>query len=227
MTPLQSARSNKSNPAPDSKQPLADIAYEAIKQKIITLKYEPGTYLNEASISEQFGIGRTPVHHAVKRLTLEGMVEVIPRKGLIVKPISLKDVMDVIDVRRVNEPYCVRLATERATDAEIEELKDILARTEISVKARDTENQMLLDRDFHCAISQAARNQVLAEILSNLHYRSLRLWFISLNDQQHAFDVGSEHADILKHIKARDADKAEASMGAHIEAFRRNVSRYI
>lgn len=68
-------------------------AYEEIKRRIITLRYEPGAYLNEARVSEQLGIGRTPVHQALDRLMLEGMVEVIPRKGVVVRPVSLDEVL--------------------------------------------------------------------------------------------------------------------------------------
>ncbi|RME65317.1 MAG: GntR family transcriptional regulator [Alphaproteobacteria bacterium] len=208
-------------------QSLADKAYESIKQQIITLKFKPGAYLNEASISKLLGISRNPVHLAVRRLVLEGMLEVMPRKGIIVKPASLKEVLDIIEVRLVNESYCVRLAAERATDREIAEMSDILERGVESAKLRDIEQQMLLDRDFHCAISSAARNTVLADILKNLHERSLRFWFISLVDQRHGKRVGEEHTAILDALRRHDADAAEDAMRRHIEAFRVNVTRYI
>ena len=210
-------------PAPS----LADQAYEAIKHQIITLQFKPGAYLNEASISKRLGIGRNPVHLAVRRLVLEGMLEVMPRKGVIVKPASLKEVLDIIEVRLLNESYCVRLAAERATEAEIAEMADILDQGVESAKRRDIERQMLLDRDFHCAISRAARNTVLADILRNLHERSLRFWFISLVDQRHGEAVGQEHTAILDAIRSHDADAAEAAMRRHVEAFRANVTRHI
>ena len=208
-------------------QSLADKAYESIKHQIITLKFGPGAYLNEASISKLLGISRNPVHMAVRRLVLEGMLEVMPRKGVIVKPASLKEVLDIIEVRLLNESYCVRLAAERATDREIAEMGDILQRGVESAEQRDIERQMLLDRDFHCAISRAARNTVLANILRNLHERSLRFWFISLVDQRHGEAVGQEHTAILDAIRHHDADAAEDAMRHHIEAFRANVTRHI
>lgn len=206
---------------------LADIAYEAIKLQIITLKFEPGAYLNEAAVSEIIGIGRTPVHHAIRRLALEGMLETIPRKGLFVKPVSLKEVMEIIDVRLVNEVACVRLAARRATDKDIRAMKAILKEAAGKAARGDQEKQMLLDRDFHCAISRAAGNQVMADILRNLHERSLRFWFISLNDEPHRRDVQNEHAAILAAIEAHDPDGVAEVMRAHIEAFRKNVARYI
>jgi len=206
---------------------LADKAYEAIKQQIITLKFEPGAYLNEASISKRLGIGRNPVHLAVRRLVLEGMLEVMPRKGVIVKPASLKEVLEISELRLLNESYCVRLAAQRATEADIALMERIVAQGEQSARQRNIEQQMLLDRDFHCAISAAARNTVLADLLRNLHARSLRFWFISLVDQRHGETVGREHAAILEAIRDHDPEAAEQAMRHHIEAFRANVTRHI
>ena len=206
---------------------LADIAYEAIKQQIITLKFEPGGYLNEAAISELIGIGRTPVHHAIQRLTLDGMLETIPRKGLIVKPVSLKEVMEIIEIRLINEIFCVRLAARRASDQDIEAMRSILEEAVSEKSMGDLERQMLIDRDFHCAISRASGNHVLADILLNLHERSLRFWFISLTDDHHRKAVRREHEQILQAISKHDPDAAADAMHSHIEAFRKNVSQFI
>src|SRR5262245_58550011 len=101
-------------------QSLRDLAYDAIKHHIITCAFKPGEYLNEAAVCTLLHLGRTPVHQAVDRLRLEGMVEVLPRKGMIVKPVSLHDVLEIIEVRLVNESYCVRLAAERADRGELD-----------------------------------------------------------------------------------------------------------
>ena len=208
-------------------QSLTDTAYEAIKQKIITLQFGPGTYLNVASITEALNIGRTPVHQAVRRLTHEGMIEIMPRKGMIVRPVSLNEVMEIADVRSVNEPHCVRLAAEKASAEDIAELEGILARADDAAAAGDTEQQMLADRDFHCEISRIAGNKILADILKNLHERSLRFWFISLHDSPHRQEVADEHADIMKAIRNNDPDAAEHAMQRHIESFRTTISRSV
>lgn len=209
------------------KQSLVELAHERIKQRIITMAFEPGSYLNEAAVSEEIGIGRTPVHHAVRRLTLEGMLEVIPRKGLLVKPVSLNEVMEIIEVRLINECHCARLAAQRASDKDLEAIRAIVEEACTCAEDRDTERQMLLDRDFHCAISAAARNRVLSDLLRNLHERSLRFWFISLNDEAHSKAVCREHSAIVEAIERHDPDAAEAAMRAHIEAFRENVRHHI
>ena len=90
-------------------------AYAKIKRRLNRLEYCPGAYLNEAQISRQLKIGRTPVHQALGRLMLEGLVQVIPRKGVMVQTVSLDQVLKILEARLVNEPYCASLAAERAT----------------------------------------------------------------------------------------------------------------
>jgi DNA-binding GntR family transcriptional regulator len=204
---------------------LSDLAYEQIKRRIITLEYRPGSYLNAAQVSAQLDLGVTPVNQALNRLMVEGMVEVIPRKGAFVRPVSLEEILNVIDVRHVTEMHCVRLAVERATDTELAGLGEVLDRAEALVPKRDIEGLMLLDREFHLRLSRAARNPVLAEILLSLHERSLRFWFISLSDDEHLIAVLREHREIADRLRRRDAEGACAAMRAHIESFHATIVR--
>jgi len=204
---------------------LRDTAYEAIKHSIITCALKPGEYVNEAQLCVTFGIGRTPVHQALDRLMHDGLVQVIPRRGVIVKPVSLDEVMQIIDVRLLNETYCARLAAERADQAHIEEMADILARARTA--GRNVKQLMELDREFHATLARAAANDVLSELLGRLHERALRFWFISLNAPEHHVKVQDEHEAILAAVKKRNGAAAEAAMRRHIESFRRNVARYL
>jgi GntR family transcriptional regulator, rspAB operon transcriptional repressor len=206
---------------------LREAAYDAIKHRIITCEFRPGEYINELQLSAVLKIGRTPVHQALDRLMVEGLVEVIPRKGVIVKPVSLNEVLQIIEVRLINEPFGARLAAEQANDADLAEMADILDRARHWATLRNVENMMLLDREFHLLIARAARNAVLTELLRNLHERSLRFWFISLNAPTQYESVQKEHAAIFEAIRERDPVSAEAAMRRHIESFRGNVSQYL
>ena len=206
---------------------LRDTAYDAIKHRIITCAFRPGEYINELQLSALLRIGRTPVHQALDRLMIEGMVEVIPRKGVIVKPVSLNEVLQIIEVRLINEPFGARLAAEQANDTDLVELAEILERAKHWAALRNVENMMLLDREFHLLIARAAKNDVLIELLRNLHERSLRFWFISLNAPTQYDSVQNEHTAILDAIRQRNPDKAEAAMRRHIELFRTNVSQFL
>jgi GntR family transcriptional regulator, rspAB operon transcriptional repressor len=206
---------------------LRDAAYEAIKHRIITCAFKPGEYINELQLSSILKIGRTPVHQALDRLDIEGMVQVIPRKGVIVRPVSLNEVMQIIEVRLINEPEAARLAAEHANDADLAALDDVLKRAKHWGSLRNVENIMLLDREFHLLIARAAKNDVLTELLRSLHERSLRFWFISLNAPNQFKRVLDEHGAILAAIRQRDASKADAAMRGHIHSFRTNVSQFL
>jgi DNA-binding GntR family transcriptional regulator len=202
---------------------LRDMAHEAIKLRIITCALKPGEYVNELQLSEMLKIGRTPVHQALNRLMHEGMVEIIPRKGVIVKPVSLNEVLHIIEVRLINECYCARLAAERANDQDIADLDDVLKRADHWMSMRNIENLMLLDREFHLLVSRAAKNDVVTDLVRSLHERSLRFWFLSLHAPAQHEKVHEQHGAILAAIKKCDPDKAEAAMRRHLEAFRTSV----
>jgi len=206
---------------------LGDIAYAEIKRRIINLDFRPGDYLNEASVCAKLGMTRSPVHQAMQRLMHEGLVHVIPRKGVFVQPVTFDEVADVIDVRFLNEPYCVERATEAATAAELQEMTRILGRAASMIVTRDIEGLMNLDRAFHRAIARAARNVVLADLLSTLHDRSLRFWFISLSDTEHMRQVQEEHLRILDAMERRDGLAAKAEMQGHIKSFRSTISERV
>ncbi len=202
---------------------LKEQAYEAIKHRIITCAFKPGQELSEAAVAALLKIGRTPVHQAFDRLNMEGLVDVQPRKGVVVRPINLDEVIEIIEIRFLNEIFAVRLAAERASSAEIMAIRDVLLRADKAIVADNVETMMLLDREFHRLIARAAHNTVLADILLKLHERSLRLWFISLAAPDYQSVVNDQHRKIFEAISHRDVEAAESSMRSHIESFRRNV----
>ncbi|HTK13512.1 MAG TPA: GntR family transcriptional regulator [Xanthobacteraceae bacterium] len=206
---------------------LSDVAYEAIKHRITTCAFKPGEVINEAGLSVALGIGRTPVHQAIGRLMHEGMVDIIPRKGVIVRPVSLDESLEIIEVRLLNEGYCARLAADRADRDEIAHMTDVLARAGQWIATRNSEQLMRLDREFHIVLARSSKNAILAEYLSRLHDRSLRFWFISLTAPGHHESVQAQHEDILDAIRRRDADGAESAMRSHIEAFRNNLTHRV
>jgi DNA-binding GntR family transcriptional regulator len=206
---------------------LLERAYIEIKFRIITCRYRPGEVLSEAAISSELKIGRTPIHQAFHHLMMDGLVSIIPRKGVMVRPVSIDEAMEIIGIRLVTECYCARLAAERADNSEVRQLQDIVKASEKIVEERNVEQMMFLDREFHGILARAARNSVLADILRNLHERSLRFWFISLRDPDHNRNVWTQHRAIVKALQSRQPAAAEAAMREHILAFQRNVTRQV
>src|SRR5450830_117266 len=206
---------------------LFDQAYNEIKLRIITCGYRPGEVLSEAAISAELKIGRTPVHQAIHRLMMDGLITIMPRKGVMVVPAGVDEVMEIIDVRLVTECYCARLAADRADDSELQHLQRIVDASEKATNQRDVEKMMLFDREFHDTLARAARNTVLADLLRSLHERSLRFWFISLRDPDHHRNVLAQHRAIVAALQSRQPDAAENAMREHILAFQRNVTRQV
>ncbi len=200
---------------------LKEQAYQLIKHRIITCAFKPGENLNEAVVAEMLNLGRTPVNQAFDRLRLEALVDVMPRKGIVVRHIHFDEVLQISEARILNEAYAIRLAAERATAAEITAMRDVLA--EAVRIDDDIERFIMLDREFHMQIAHAARNDVLSDILLNLNERSLRLWSISLADEAHKASVNNEHHDIFMAICRRDPDEAERTMRQHIDSFRQTI----
>lgn len=202
---------------------LRDLAYDDIKARIITCALKPGEYINEAAVCAMTGFGRTPVHQAIDRLCVEGLIDVIPRKGAIVKPMSFDEIMQIMETRSVNEVLGVRLAAQRAQADEIARMDEILRNADRAVRENATESLMRLDRDFHGVIAHASRNSVLANILSKLHDRSLRVWFVALNSPGRNQLVHEEHEAIRDAIAARNVEAAETAMRAHVESFHNHL----
>lgn len=200
---------------------LREHAYQLIKHRIITCAFKPGENLNEAIVAEMLNLGRTPVNQAFDRLRLEALVDVMPRKGIVVRHIHFDEVLQISDARILNEAYAIRLAAERATTAEISAMREVLA--EAARLDDDLERFIMLDREFHMLIANAARNEVLSDILLNLNERSLRLWSISLADEAHKASVNNEHHDIFMAIFRRDPNEAERMMRRHIDSFRQTI----
>lgn len=204
---------------------LRDQAYDTLKKMIITCALRPGEILTEADLSAQLAVGRTPIRQAFDRLLGDGLVEVIPRKGTIVKPISLDEILNIIDVRLVNEIYSVRKAAELASPDVIEQLKASLDDMLAAIHSHDIRTLSELDQKFHSLIVGATRNAVLADLLQNLHDRSARMWFISLSTNEQHLRICDEHAAIVDAIAQHNPDLAEQAMRAHIESFAVNITR--
>ncbi|AVJ19082.1 GntR family transcriptional regulator [Serratia rhizosphaerae] len=197
-----------------------ELAYRRFKQALVTLSYKPGEYLNTAQVMDDLAMGRTPINQAIHRLANEGLLQVIPRKGVMVAPLSIDDALELIDVRLANELLCMRLASKRASAPQIASLEAINQQIEAACQARDRVRMMTLDHEFHQALAQIAGNAMLADILSVLHARAQRFWATSLSRQGHMQEVIDEHRAIIAALAQQDADAAESAAQAHILSFR-------
>lgn len=225
MARAEGAKKKTSRPTKRSKASMTDQAYEAIKEKIITLYFLPNQYLNESAICDLLEMGRTPVHLALQRLQIEGLVDVVPRKGVIIQPDSLSRIVEILDARLVVEPHIAKMAAQNAHSHEIGELTRILDEHAHGHHGGGAIDAFVsCDRAFHTLISEISRSSVLAEFARMLHERSTRSWYLHLWQTLDTAASDRQHRAILGAIAKKDGPGAEEAMREHLEALRERVT---
>jgi DNA-binding GntR family transcriptional regulator len=155
---------------------LAEQAYRLLAEQLVTLKLAPGVLVAEKDLMEMAGIGRTPVREAIQRLSAEGLLQVLPRKGLMVTPLRRSDLCQIIEARRVLERLLVVKATERATDNERSKL--LYLANHIEAADNDLETFFRLDQQLIELLEAACNNPFLVNALAAMHSQCRRLWFL-------------------------------------------------
>ncbi|WP_163851742.1 GntR family transcriptional regulator [Pseudooceanicola aestuarii] len=202
---------------------LRDQAYDTLKRRILNCELRPGEAVTVAELAAALGIGRTPVTQAVDRLMLDGLVQVMPRKGVVVSPVSLNHLVEIIEIRLLNEVQAARWAARNASKGQIRHLRDNIRRMHKASATRDVAELITLDGAFHRLIAEAARNTILMELLGNLHDRSLRFWTLSLRVPHRNDRVCEQHEAIVDAIATGDPDRAEQALSDHITDFQANI----
>jgi DNA-binding GntR family transcriptional regulator len=202
---------------------LADRAYADLRDRIVTLRIAPGAPIDEDVLGGELGIGRTPVREAIKRLALENLVTVFPRRGTFASEINITDLADISDVRTQLEGHAAYRAAQRITPAQRAELHDLQAELDHSQGSDDTGALMALDTRVHRFIHRCAGNPYLEESLGRYFNLSLRIWYLVLDRLPHLFTRVHEHGDLLRAIDEGDADGARAIIAEHIEIFEREI----
>jgi DNA-binding GntR family transcriptional regulator len=202
---------------------LRDQAYEAIKKSIVNCDLRPGDAITMADLAEQLDMGRTPVFQAIDRLMVDGLVEVMPRKGVVVSPVSMDDLVEIVEMRLLNEAQAASWAAQKASAKEIASLDANLAANWQAARAYAVDQMIECDREFHRLLSTIAGNSILAEFLGNLHDRALRFWFLSLRTPDHNLRICEQHTAVVDAIRAHDPDQAASAMREHVAAFQKNL----
>jgi len=202
---------------------LADRAYADLRDRIVTLRIPPGAPIDEDVLGGELGIGRTPVREAIKRLALENLVTVFPRRGTFASEINITDLADISDVRMQLEGHAAYRAAQRITLPQRQELEELLAELDRSQGSDDIEALMALDARVHRFIHRCAGNPYLEETLGRYFNLSLRIWYLVLDRLPHLFARVHEHGAMLEAIAAGDPEQARAIVAEHIETFEREI----
>ena len=151
----------------DNYKPLRDVVFENLRSAILEGKLKSGQRLMEVQLAEQLGVSRTPVREAIRKLELEGLVVMLPRKGAYVANISVKDLMDVLEIRASLEGLGASLAAERRNDEDIKNLEELEVEFEEAVRTQNIDMLLKKDIEFHECIFKAANNKKLEKIKIN------------------------------------------------------------
>lgn len=204
-------------------------AYRLIKEKIISLEFPPGSVIQDMDLTEQLGLGRTPIREALKLLEAEKLVITVPRRGIFVSSVSITDLQQIVEIRLEMEGLAARLAAQRAGPRELDEL-DQLAEKVHAVEANSswsTQERLSLDKELHLAVAQVSRNPFLVTEVERFYDLAMRLWHLALERvRPQEVNLGS-HLALIEAVRAGDADRAEAIAREHILEFQRTVKEAI
>jgi len=199
----------------------SDLAYERIKEMIISAKLAPGALLTEGQLAGELGMGRMPVREAMQRLAQEDLVMIVPRKGAFVHPIQVEDLQKIFELRVTLECLSCELAAERITDEEVKALEAIFEG--VDSLAEGSEEHVRIDRTFHRAIAAAARNEYLQRAVERTLNLAIRLLYVSGSRMAKVGEIAEEYRRVLDALRRRDGKAAAEAMRAHIEEFRKKV----
>ena len=201
---------------------LADRAYAALRDRIVQLRIPPGAPINEDELGRELDMGRTPVREAIKRLALENLVTVFPRRGTFASEINITDLALISDVRQQLEGHAAYRAAERLTAAGRAELDVLLGRIAAPGEAPRDE-LMALDADIHRFVHRASANPYLEETLGRYFNLSLRIWYLVLDRLPHLFTRVHEHDALLRAIADGKPARARDILAEHIATFEREI----
>jgi DNA-binding GntR family transcriptional regulator len=187
---------------------LTERAYRAIEEEIVTLRLKPGDILSEQMLSATCKIGRTPIREALQRLAREGLVMILPRKGILVSDINPRQQLLLLEVRRELERLLCRAGAARATHAQRLSLIEIARGMDRAAKSNDDISFMRLDRELNRLMLEAAHNDYAARSMKLLQGLSRRFWYMHYRDAADLPLCARLHANQARAIAKGDGDAA-------------------
>ncbi len=202
-----------------------ELAYQLLKEKIVTLKLAPASLLNESELMDELKLGRTPIREALQRLAWEDLVVILPRRGTIVADVNFSDLQKVFELRIELEAYTARLAAERALPQQVEEMEVTFADADEIISNGDNSQLLVLDHQAHIQLSKATQNEFLQDTIERLYTHVLRLWYASIDRVGRLPQAIAEHRDIIEAVKLGDGETAAQIMRKHVRGFQREFEQ--
>ena len=201
----------------------SDRIENELRQLILTLALEPGQAVSEAALMERYGWGRTPLREAFQRLAEQSLLQILPRQGVIITPLSVFDFVAMMDAMAMVIGPAAALACQRLGGAELEHLEQVVALSETAAEQRDFVTVAEQDYEFHRTLAEATGNRYLRDYLLRLHQCATRFNFAAWQRDAQASPSMEEHHQIIAALRARDPGHARQVMLAHIQNARGRV----
>lgn len=201
----------------DGLLPLRDVVYKKLRRAILLEELKAGERLTEIHLADKLGVSRTPIREAIRKLELEGLVIMIPRRGTIVAEITEKNLKDVLDVRRVLDMLSAELACERIDEEGKKALEKACLDFEEATKSGDLRNLAQKDVALHNIIVEVTGNGILQQMLSNLSEQMYRYRVKYLKDSERYETLVKEHLGICESIIRHDKKMASKLAKEHID----------
>jgi DNA-binding GntR family transcriptional regulator len=197
-----------------SDRSLSQVAREQIRGRILDGTLKPGERLVEDRLSAELGVSRVPIREALRGLSAEGLVTLLPRRGATVVEVTPESVAELVEVRALLEGLNAKLAAQRHDPEIIDQLTETLRRGNEAAKAGTAEELARLNAEFHERLAVASRNTVLSEVMRGLRERTSIAF--AINGRARARDDWDEHAGVLAAVIAGDAELASLLANRHV-----------
>lgn len=205
--------------------PLRDVVFYTLRQAILKGEMEPGERLMEIQLAKKLGVSRTPIREAIRKLELEGLVIMIPRRGAEVAGITEKALRDVLEVRRSLEELAIELAVARMKEGDIKALEAARIEFREALNTNDMIRIAQADEKFHDVIYAGTYNDKLVQLLNNLRDQIYRYRLEYIKDVGKRQLILIEHENILNAVKTRNLELGRRAMREHIDNQEITISR--
>ena len=193
-----------------------DFIYREVKEQILSLKARPDTVLKEEDVALAYGVSRTPVHEALQQLKQEGFLDQVKKVGYLIKPLSLSDLQEIIQIRSVLEGYAARLTTENQDKKIFARLQKINEKARVYLENNDLARFFRNSSDFHGVIYQGSKNQRLSTLIDSLRDSFLRYRRILLKIPEMPEVQIKDHEEMLAAMTPGNEAKVEKLVRDHI-----------
>ena len=195
---------------------IVEPLYRKVRQDIVECELTPGRAFSEAELGRLYNASRTPVREACRRLEHEGLIRIIPFRGYMIAPLSVAEFHDLEEMQLIFEPEAAALAAERANADELEQMKE-LATYEYRVGDRSSYREFIQKNyQLHTLIAQSTRNKRLCDVVSNIHIRLMRFFYLGLPFDSYGPALVTEHISLVDAIRERNAQEARCRATEHI-----------